>query len=270
MILSEARREGPFDLIVDALGTYSPLIGHAAAPDTRAPLHYGAIWASLPWPGAPFDPHALEQRYEQASMMAGVLPIGAIREGEPQQAAFFWSLKTEDFPAWKAEGLEIWKARVLALWPQTEPLLNAVSTADQMVLARYDHHTLLLPYGRNLVFIGDSAHSTSPQLGQGANMALLDVMALAASLKENKNIQAAIEAYAKKRRFHVKLYQAMSRVFTPFYQSDSTLLPLLRDHIVAPLSRFPLAQRVLALMVCGMLGLPESALPSGKMVQQAP
>ena len=257
VILSEARREGPFDLIVDALGTNSPLIGHAAAPDARAPLHYGAIWASLPWPGAPFDPNALEQRYEQASMMAGVLPIGATKEREPRQAAFFWSLKTEDFPAWKAEGMEIWKARVLALWPQTEPLLNSVSTADQMVLARYDHHTLLLPYGRNLVFIGDSAHSTSPQLGQGANMALLDVMGLAASLEESQNLQAAIEAYARRRRFHVKLYQAMSRVFTPFYQSDSTLLPMLRDYIVAPLSRFPPAQRLLAGIVSGQFGLPK-------------
>ena len=46
-------------------------------------------------------------------------------------------------------------------------------------------------------------------------------------------------AYARLRRLHVRLYQALSVVFTPFYQSDSLLLPLIRDQFVAPLSRLP-------------------------------
>ncbi len=49
----------------------------------------------------------------------------------------------------------------------------------------------------------------------------------------------------------MKLYQALSRVFTPFYQSDSVLLPLARDYLVAGLSRLPLAQRLLATIVSG-------------------
>ena len=51
-----------------------------------------------------------------------------------------------------------------------------------MTLARYAHHTLQVPAGDGIAFIGDSAHSTSPQLGQGANMALLDAAALAVAL----------------------------------------------------------------------------------------
>ena len=62
-------------------------------------------------------------------------------------------------------------------------------------------------------------------------------------------------AYTRKRRFHVMLYQALSRVFTPFYQSDSVLLPLLRDDLVSGLSRLPLAQKLLATIVSGRLGL---------------
>ena len=255
VILNQGRRCGPFDLIIDALGANSPLIAHSSAPDSRSQLDYGAIWTSLPWPGAAFDPHALEQRYDRASVMIGVLPIGSVSEGEARQAAFFWSLTSGAFPAWQAAGLAPWKEQVAALWPETQPLLANITTPEQMVMARYDHHTLLLPYGAKLVFIGDSAHSTSPQLGQGANMALLDVFALTQALKQNPDLPAALDSYARKRRLHVKLYQGLSRVFTPFYQSDSMLLPLARDHLVASASRVPLVQRLLAGIVSGKLGL---------------
>lgn len=81
LVLDQGRRTAAFDPVIDALGSHSPLISHASAPDVRKRLDYGAIWASLPWPGAPFDPHALEQRYDRASVMLGVLPIGPPARG---------------------------------------------------------------------------------------------------------------------------------------------------------------------------------------------
>jgi 2-polyprenyl-6-methoxyphenol hydroxylase-like FAD-dependent oxidoreductase len=254
LILNQGRREGPFDLIVDALGARSPLLSHAAAPDRRKRLDYGAIWSSLPWPGAPFDPNALEQRYDKASVMIGVLPIGRQHEDAEQQTAFFWSLKTQDFPAWRSGGLAAWKDRVAGLWPETAPILATITAPEQMVLASYDHHTLPLPYGDRLVFVGDSARATSPQLGQGANMALLDVRALIAAMEQNRPLAEALAAYAKARRLHVRLYQALSRIFTPFYQSDSRLLPFARDHLVSLASRPKFAQRLLARIVSGQIG----------------
>jgi 2-polyprenyl-6-methoxyphenol hydroxylase-like FAD-dependent oxidoreductase len=256
LILNHGRREGPFDLVIDASGSRSPLIPHAAGPDYRAALAYGAIWSSLPWPGLPFDPHALEQRYDKASVMLGVLPIGRQHEQAETQTAFFWSIKTEDFPHWRQAGLDHWKSRVLGSWAECHPLMDCITSPEQMVLASYHHHTLSIPYGNRIVFVGDSAHATSPQLGQGANMALLDIHALAFALKEYAELPVALGAYARSRRFHVKLYQAMSRVFTPFYQSDSELLPLARDHLVAGISRIGPVQKILARIVSGKLGLP--------------
>ena len=75
---------------------------------------------------------------------------------------------------------------------------------------------------------------------------------------ENPDLPAALDSYARKRRLHVKLYQGLSRVFTPFYQSDSLVLPLFRDHLVAALSRVPHVQRLLASIVSGQLGLSRS------------
>lgn len=135
VISNEDERHGPFDLIIDALGSRSPLIWFASGPDYRRKMPYGAIWASLPWPGLPFDDHALEQRYSRASIMSGVLPIGKQHETGELQTAFFWSLKTADYAAWKTAGLPTWKRQVETLWPETAPLLQSITSADQLTLA---------------------------------------------------------------------------------------------------------------------------------------
>jgi salicylate hydroxylase len=79
--------------------------------------------------------------------MLGVLPIGRQRENQPQQTAFFWSLKTGDFERWRRQGLDAWKDGVLRHWPEAMPLLESIIAPEQMILATYDHHTLALPFG---------------------------------------------------------------------------------------------------------------------------
>ena len=262
LVLDTGRKLGPFDLAIDALGARSPLIGRALRPVRQRPLAYGAVWANAPL-AAGFDPHALEQRYHRASVMVGVLPIGRRLDEETPLASFFWSLKPADHAQWQARGLDAWKADVLRHWPQTAPMLETITAPEQLLLASYRHHTLPVPAGRGLAFIGDSAHSTSPQLGQGANMGLLDACALAVAVNEAADIAGALQRYAAQRRFHVRLYQAASRLFTPFYQSDSYVLPLLRDRLVPPLARLPGIDRQLALLVAGLYGDPLRALKLG-------
>lgn len=246
------RRAGPFDLVVDASGSrsaFAPLCG----PMGRRELPFGALWASLPWPdGAGFAADTLEQRYRRADVIVGVLPVGR-RWGETAETAtFFWSLKPERYGAWRAAGLEAWKAEVLTVWPAVAPLLDQMGSPDDLILARYGAHTLRRPFTDRLAVIGDAAHSTSPQLGQGANMALLDAAALAHALNSNLTVDEALRSYARLRRGHVRFYQAMSAIFTPFYQSDSRILPALRDRLLGPMSRLPFAPKRLAELVSGL------------------
>ncbi len=257
LMLPKDRTLGPFDLVIDALGSRSPIAESLWGPRLHSPLAWGALWATLPWPGAGFDQATLEQRYARANRMIGVLPIGRRAADGPEEAAFFWSLKAADLAQWQARGLAPWKDEVRSLWPETTPLLDAITDPTQLVFAAYGHHTLALPYADRLAIIGDAAHATSPQLGQGANMALLDAAALADAMATTDDLATALAAYARARRWHVRLYQALGAVLTPFYQSDSVVLPVLRDQAFGVISGMPGGGKLLASLVAGRwLGVP--------------
>ena len=240
-----------FDLVIDASGARSR-IAATLGPGPR-PLAWGALWATVPWPGPPFDERALQQVYRGASKMVGVLPVGARPDRPDRLATFFWSLRADDHARWLGAGLEPWKAEVRTLWPETAGLLETLTDPDQLTLARYGHHTLVRPVADRLAVIGDAAHSTSPQLGQGVNMSLLDAFALTRALGAHADLDDALSAYAAARRWHVRLYQALSMGFTPFYQADGRVLPWIRDHVLGKVARLPLSPRLLAATVSGLL-----------------
>ena len=246
-----------FDLVIDASGARSR-IAATLGPGPR-PLAWGALWATVPWPGPPFDERALQQVYRGASKMVGVLPVGARPDRPDRLATFFWSLRADDHARWLGAGLEPWKAEVRTLWPETAGLLETLTDPDQLTLARYGHHTLVRPVADRLAVIGDAAHSTSPQLGQGVNMGLLDAFALTRALAAHADLGEALSAYAAARRWHVRLYQALSMGFTPFYQADGRVLPWIRDHVLGKVARLPLSPRLLAATVSGLLLDPRPA-----------
>lgn len=250
-LLSGAETVGRFDLVVDALGAHSPL-----TPLRSRILPYGAIWTSLRWPEAATMPHnQLTQRYRKARQMVGVLPIGRMPDQPGERAAFFWSIRDDVMDAWAEAPLDDWKAEVLNLWPDMAPFLAQIATHEDMSFARYAHGTLWRPWGERIVHIGDSAHRTSPQLGQGANMALLDAAALTEAL-ERAGLEDGLALYGKMRRGHLRLYQGMSLFLTPQYQHDSRLLADFRDRIVSPLSRIWPAPRLMGLIASGLLVPP--------------
>ncbi|SMX36954.1 FAD-dependent oxidoreductase [Octadecabacter ascidiaceicola] len=241
---------GPFDLCIDSSGAGSPL-----SPIKAKPLSYGAIWGTVDWPETDIPKHHLSQRYVKASHMIGALPIGTFPNDNTFKAAVFWSLPRNGFKAWQDAGLDAWKNEATALWPALAPFVDQITDAGQMTMARYSHGTLNRPYNNRLVHIGDAAHRASPQLGQGANMALLDALALSRTLN-TRPIKQALPAYARARRLHTKIYQAMSWAFTPMYQSDSALLPLIRDRALFPISQIPPTPRILTSLVCGTMVSP--------------
>lgn len=245
-----------FDLVIDACGTRSAL-----APRCGAELPFGALWTTLDWPDdGSFDPALLEQRYRMAREMVGVLPTGKTLGTKRRQLAFFWSLEADRHATWLDAGLDWWKDDVGRLWPQCEGLLGQITDAKQMVFARYAHRCVPRPAKGRLVHIGDAWHSASPQLGQGANMALLDAWALAESVGTAPELAEALDRFVKLRQRHVKLYQAVTAFFTPLYQSASVAPALLRDILFAPLSRMWPGSAIQSRLMSGLAGNPLSRL----------
>jgi 2-polyprenyl-6-methoxyphenol hydroxylase-like FAD-dependent oxidoreductase len=256
LIARDGRREGPFDLVIDAAGSRSPL-----SPLRSRLLPFGALWGTLDWRGpGTTAPGILEHRYLRAAKMAGILPVGG-RSGTPgEQITVFWSLQVKDHPDWLASPLGAWVEEAGRLWPRFAEEVARFEDHGELTFARYRQGLALRPAGRGLLHIGDSAHQTSPQLGQGANMALLDAWALAGALGQAQDIGEALALYCRARRRHLLLYQLLSHLFTPLYQSDSRLPALLRDRVLSPVTRLGLMKSLESRILCGELCRPVRGL----------
>ncbi len=247
---------GPFDLVIDASGA-----GSVLSPLVARPVGFGAIWGHVPWPeDSPLPKDRLTQRYFRASRMAGVLPVGRLPGSTRALAAVFWSMPLAGLDAWPQRDFAGWRAEAAAFWPDFAPFVAALPDRSALTPARYHHGTLNRPYGPAIAFIGDAAHRASPQLGQGANMALLDALALVLSL----NAPDPLASYARMRRWHVRIYQGMSALLTPMYQSHSRILPVLRDHLLAPMGQWPPVRAALTRLVSGDLLPPLAGVAFGQ------
>lgn len=230
------RRHGPFDLIVDASGARSRLRDRLGAPQRR-PYRHGAVWGVAEDTG--FARDALQQRYRTARFMIGVLPVGRLPHNPTPLNAFFWSMPVEELDRWHRVDLAAWRAEVAAIWRETEPLTQQFTQHDQLTPARYAQLTVAEPIRGRFVMIGDAWHQTSPQLGQGANMALLDAAALADALTLHADIDIALPAFVAQRRKHIRFYQMASTILTQFFQSRSRLTGPVRNLAFGPMGRLP-------------------------------
>ena len=230
---------GPYDVVVMADGTRSVLRPGLAIRHRAQPYPWGALWAIVPDPQQDFR-GCLRQWYRRAGQMLGVMPTGMAPGSHTPVVSLFWSLRADRLEHWQAAGLAAWKREVADLAPEVRGLLAHIGRPEQMTWAGYSDVVMRRWHSGRVVLIGDCAHAMSPQLGQGANLALIDAQVLAASLRDHANEPAqALAAYTKSRRAHLRFYQRASRWLTPVYQSDARLIPALRDAFSHLSSKLP-------------------------------
>lgn len=247
---AKGRDHGPFDLVVVADGAASTL-RQMVRPQARAPVYpWGAVWANARDTEGAFA-GALSQRYHRAEMMIGVLPIGQAPGGPSDLVSFFWSLPVTKLDGFYAGDFTAWRTRVLKAWPAVEPIVAQFEGPADFSRAIYRDVSVGRWCAGAFVLIGDAAHGTSPQLGQGANLGLIDAVELAARVER----PADLPAYQRARRLQTGPYQLFSRALTPLFQSAGPFGPFARNWLFAPLSQAPGLDRIAAATLTGMFRL---------------
>ena len=247
---ARGREHGPFDMVVVADGSASTL-RQMVRPKARAPVYpWGAVWANARDTEGAFA-GSLSQRYHRAEMMIGVLPIGQAPGGPTDLVSFFWSLPVARLDGFYTGDFAAWRARVLAAWPQVEPLVAQFAGPEAFSRAIYRDVSVGRWCAGGFVLIGDAAHGTSPQLGQGANLGLIDAVELAARVQGPSDLPA----YQRARRRQTGPYQLFSRALTPLFQSVGPVGPFVRNWLFAPFSQAPGLDRIAAAALTGTFRL---------------
>lgn len=235
-------RHGPFDLIVVADGAHSALRSQAM-PRAHAPLYpWGCVWATVADSAAIGATSMLRQRVRGTQEMMGFLPVG------DALLTMYWSVPADALVSGVPLDLEAMRRTAREIWPEAAEIVADATKANDFARATYRHVALPRWYRGNVLFIGDAAHGTSPQLGQGANLALVDAWTLADTMAAG----GTLGDFARRRNAAVRFYRQASHLLTPFFQSNVTPLGWMRDAFMGMACRLPVSRYIATTTLAGL------------------
>jgi 2-polyprenyl-6-methoxyphenol hydroxylase-like FAD-dependent oxidoreductase len=151
-----------------------------------------------------------------------------------QGFAYFWvaaqappaadAVARRDLPAL----IDVWNRTL----PAAAGLLTKVSSFDDLLINAVRRVDCRRWFSGRLVLIGDAAHAMAPNLGQGANGALVDTVILAEQLVSGVTAEEAVQRYDRIRRPAVRRVQDMAGVLQSLCGLDSPLAQHVRDAVL--------------------------------------
>ena len=123
---------------------------------------------------------------------------------------------------------------------------------DDVIFSSYRNARMSRVIDRRVVWIGDSAHATSPHLGQGLNLALQDSLALVRALQSSEDIDSALADYESARSSTTAFYGRLTGWLTPFFQTPNRLLQFGRDLALPVMPGLPWIGTQMLLTMAGM------------------
>jgi 2-polyprenyl-6-methoxyphenol hydroxylase-like FAD-dependent oxidoreductase len=189
------------DLVVGADGIGSVVRGVLSIDASVRPLRTTYVRSLLP---VPVGDDLVGEWWTPIGLI-GVLPCGtdtylyASADAEPVRNA----LAAGDVDGFRGA----WSSSV----PRLAGVVAELRTLDQLLVNDVaEVHCSRFVAGRRAL-VGDAAHAMAPNLGQGANSALVDGAVLSASLAEAQTVEQALTAYDARRRPKVRRVQTNAR-----------------------------------------------------------
>ncbi len=238
---------GPFDFAIAADGSRS-LLRDSLGGATVAEYRHGALWMSGGCAGVR---GRLQQVVDGTRCLLGILPTGGGR------ASLFWGVARDRIDALRAAGFAALRREIERFAPMTAELLERLDGFESTTFATYRRVRLARWSDPTLVVVGDAAHAMSPHLGQGANLALGDAVALADALADARSgatePAVAFRSFERVRRPIARRYALFSLILAPFFQSEPAGLALPRDLALPLLTGFGPTRRLMARILAGVV-----------------
>jgi 2-polyprenyl-6-methoxyphenol hydroxylase-like FAD-dependent oxidoreductase len=231
-------------LVVGADGRYSRVRKASMLEATITPMERDFLWFKFPRP--PEWGHDAQLVVDRDRHLV-ILPT------YPDLLRVGYNLPKDGFSQIRKQGIEAFRAGITELDPRLGPLVEAhiggwhdasfleIFTAEMEEWAR-----------DGLILIGDAAHTATPILGQGVNLAIQDAVYLApvvaAALARNADgvVRAAeLADFVGKRRTHKAMVTRFQRAQEASLARSSAVGTLLRRMRLKALDLFPLKYRLL-------------------------
>ena len=133
------------------------------------------------------------------------------------------------------------KVRLLQLFGGWHAPIQSIleATEDSAILRNdiYDRDPISQWGSNRITLLGDAAHPTTPNLGQGGCLAIEDAVVLAACLARTINLDAALREYEARRAPRTRENVLASRSIGKFAQLENPILSFLRNLIISATPR---------------------------------
>ncbi|MBL0937775.1 MAG: FAD-dependent monooxygenase [Gemmatimonadaceae bacterium] len=121
-------------------------------------------------------------------------------------------------------------------WRPAAALLRAVDTIESLLVNRVLHVNCTRWHDGRLVLLGDAAHAMAPNLGQGANSALVDAAVLVDALRHAATLEEGLIAYTVRRREAVGRVARSSAALGWLAERRHVVARFLRDRLLWPIA----------------------------------
>jgi len=121
-------------------------------------------------------------------------------------------------------------------YPGSHAFLSRLSSFDELLVNHVFRVDCRRWHDGRLVLLGDAAHAMAPNLGQGANSALVDAAVLLDELRRHATSSEALVAYQARRRPAVRRVADTAARLGRLAELSSPVARFMRDRVLMPLA----------------------------------